>query len=281
LLSAFAVALALGEVLLGYGKEFFIATELVAILSILGLTIAGRRQGWHEKWIDYRQLSEQLRHIRFLYLTGGQSSDAGERHEYGHGGAHGSWVEWYLEATRRELGLAPITIDNENIRRVRKAFVDLELEDQCGYHRSNISRMEKIEHALHRAGDYFFGATLAACVAYLSVYGLTKIPATCEWATDLKYEIKDWVTFLTAFLPAVGAAMLGVRMQGEFASTAERSEAMAERLGELAKELHKVEHDDLTLSVLRAYVESGAETMLIEVADWRFVFRGKPLSLPA
>lgn len=280
LLSALAVALALAEIIVGFGKEAFIASEVVVILTILAITVAGRRGYWHEKWIDYRQLAEQLRHIRFLYLTGGVSSESGERHDYSHGGSHGSWVQWYYQATIREIGMAPVSGSAAYLHRVRSLFVDAELTDQRAYHASNAIRMERIEHALHRAGDYFFLLTLAACLIYLGIYALIKVESF-YWAADLKYSIKGWVTVLTALLPAIGAAMLGIRVQGEFSSSAERSEAMAERLNELAAELEKLDEQTLSLALLQTYVESAAETMLIEVVDWRFVFRGKPISLPA
>ncbi|MFO1187313.1 MAG: hypothetical protein U1E87_07595 [Alphaproteobacteria bacterium] len=88
--------------------------------------------------------------------------------------------------------------------------------------------------------------------------------------------------FLCAFLPALGAAMSGIRVQGEFASTAERSEAMAARLSQLQGEIALEEKNGETgLARLRSLIETTSETMLIEVVDWKFVFRGKPLSLPA
>jgi hypothetical protein len=76
--------------------------------------------------------------------------------------------------------------------------------------------------------------------------------------------------------------MSGIRVQGEFASTAERSEAMAARLTQLQAEIGADEKIGETgLARLRSFIETTSETMLIEVVDWKFVFRGKPLSLPA
>ncbi|GGY53934.1 DUF4231 domain-containing protein [Parvularcula lutaonensis] len=277
LLSGLAVGLALAEIVVGFGKEVFIALETVVILAIAAITIRGRKSRWHEKWIDYRQLAEQLRHARFLYLTGASLGAVSQRHDYGSAPA-GSWVEWYNKMSLRELGLPAAVSDRNYISKVRQLFMETELENQLAYHEANAHRMEHLEHRLHKVGDSLFLLTLVTCLVFLGSH------AAYEWgglkqAKTFKYAIKGWVTVLTALLPAIGAAMLGIRVQGEFGSTAERSEATAERLEEIARDLE--EKEAISFSSLRSYVEASAETMLVEVVDWRFVYRGKPISLPA
>jgi hypothetical protein len=138
-----------------------------------------------------------------------------------------------------------------------------------------------MEHSLHTVGESLFMLTLAVCATYFFVSFLHK-PPMGEAHTLKAGSLPNWVMFLSAFLPALGAAMSGIRVQGEFASTAERSEAMAARLTQLQLEIQADEKIGETgLARLRSFIETTSETMLIEVVDWKFVFRGKPLSLPA
>lgn len=278
LAAAAAVFLALLDLVLGYGKPIWVSIEVVVIFFILTLTLAGRRGRWHEKWIDYRQVAEQLRQMRFVFLCGGEMPEGGDVRLFAEtDAAERTWVQWYVKATERELGLAPVRADHGYADTVRAYFASAELDQQIGYHSRNYDRMARMERALHRTGYVFFGLTLAACLAYLAF----SAAAAFEGARDLQAASAQWITMATALFPALGAAMLAIRSQGEFGSAGERSHAMAQRLGEIRQRLATHPDGALGAAELRAYVDATIETMVMEVADWRFVFRGKPLSLPA
>ena len=46
------------------------ALELLITLAIILNAIIGKRQQWHRRWLDYRQLAERLRPMRTLKLLG-------------------------------------------------------------------------------------------------------------------------------------------------------------------------------------------------------------------
>jgi hypothetical protein len=54
---------------------------------------------------------------------------------------------------------------------------------------------------------------------------------------------------------------------------------MARHLDGIAKALR--EREDLDFSFVSNLGRTAAETMLADIADWRFVFRGKSLTLPS
>lgn len=293
LMGAIAVFLALIALLGNLSEPWLIAAEAgeaLAIASILAVTTMGRKRRWHERWIDYRQLAEQLRHLRFLYLTGGASANMTPRHNYDSGSSEGGWVQWYYQATMRELGLAPACATPDYLNAVKDLFLEEEISGQISYHERNASRMHRMEHSLHGLGELLFVATLLIVSGYL-LFTLADLMAGSgghghadghDAPGFMPGSVKAWVMFLCAFLPALGAAMSGIRVQGEFASTAERSEAMAARLSQLQGEIATEEKNgESGLARLRSLIETTSETMLIEVVDWKFVFRGKPLSLPA
>ncbi len=281
LLSALAVFLALFELMIGFGKPLWISMEVVTILAVLYITLRGKKNRWHERWIDYRQLAEQLRHLRYLYLSGGASRDAQAAQSQDLAGEDGSWAQWYYQATMRELGMASAQCTSSFKDQLTDLFIRDELNKQIDYHKAKSADLHHMEHALHITGEYVFGATLAICLAFLALIvaaGIEGVP----FAYDLKKLVQGPVTAATGFLPALGAALFGIRVQGEFASTADRSIAMMRRLSTTRTELEALLSKGApTMRELRRNIESAAETMLIEIVDWRFVYSSKPLSLPA
>jgi hypothetical protein len=281
LLSAVAVFLALLELVTGGWKSIWISIEVVTILVVLFITMQGKRNRWHEKWIDYRQLAEQLRHLRYLFLSGGQPRDSrNSQQSDGHQGSQ-SWVQWYYQSTVRELGLANIQCTDPFRNQLMNSYLNDELEPQISYHAAKSHTLHQMEHALHKFGEWSFGATLAICLSFLVVLMAAKFDPTGT-AYAIKSAFKGWVTMATAFLPALGAASFGIRVQGEFASTSNRSQAMSRRLAATRDELKIYQNSGPpNLRDLRRNIETAIETMMIEIVDWKYVFSSKPLSLPA
>ncbi len=284
LFAAVAVFLALFDLVaggLGFGsKTLWIGSEVAIIVMILIVTTAGKRGRWHEKWIDYRQLAEELRQYRLYYLTLGR--DAGSDLSKGEGGEAASWVDWYFAATCREAGMTSGVFDAASIRRTADTVLKEEITPQIAYHEKKAGTLHILEHRLHHLGEYAFGATLLVCLFYLGLVVLAgKEPGLATWAYETKNGAKGVVTMMTGFLPALGAAFFGVRVQGEFGSTAERSHATAAQLKTLAEKFEALSAAQTPrLEVLRLRVEETARAMLMENMDWRMLYISKPLNLP-
>lgn len=280
LLSAAAVFLALLGLIVG-GKQFWISLEVIVILHVLFLTLRGKKNRWHERWIDYRQLAEQLRHLRYLYMSGGLSRESRGQQSSESGLQDRSWVQWYYQASVRELGMATAKCSDTFRSQLTRSFVYEELDPQISYHQSKSISLHKMEHALHKVGEWVFWATLAICVGFLALYIASKFDAT-HTIEHFIHSINYPVTMATAFLPSLGAAMFGIRVQGEFASTGQRSQAMNRRLSVTRSDLAPyIESAPPNMRDLRRNIETAAETMMIEIIDWKFVYSSKPLSLPA
>ncbi|MEM8772291.1 MAG: hypothetical protein AAGD92_11630 [Pseudomonadota bacterium] len=284
LFAAAAVFLALFDLVaggFGFGsKTIWISVEVTLIVLILGVTIAGKRGRWHEKWIDYRQLTEELRQYRLYFLTLGRGLS--EDMAKGEGGEAAGWVDWYFAATRREAGMTSGSFAQSDIRLIANIILNEEIRPQIAYHDRKAHTLHAMEHRLHHLGEYAFGATLIVCLAYLSLaFSAGKETEFQKWAYATKNDIKGAVTLLTGFLPSLGAAFFGIRVQGEFASTAERSHATAAQLKTIAAKFEQLASgDNPRLSVLRTRVEEAARAMLMENMDWRLLYISKPLNLP-
>lgn len=284
LFAAVAVFLALIDLVTGplgfASKTVWISIEVTIIVMIMGVTIAGKRGRWHEKWIDYRQLAEELRQYRLYFLTLGRV--APDEAPLGEGGAAAGWVDWYFAATRREAGMTSASFDRQTVRDMAETLLHEEIRPQIAYHDKKAHTLHAMEHRLHHLGEYAFGATLLVCLVYLTLaISAGKEPGFPKWAYETKNDIKYIVTMLTGFLPALGAAFFGIRVQGEFGSTAERSHATAAQLKSIAERFETLAQSETPrLKELRVRVEEAARAMLMENLDWRLLYISKPLNLP-
>ncbi len=268
-LAAIAVLLALSGPLAPAYKLPLILIELGVIFIIFINTRAGTRAGWHECWMDDRHLAEQLRSLAMASALGNLNLRASAGVD---AGALPGWVHWLVRATARELGLPHATADQNYLARVHGAALSL-IDDQIAYHRANANRMHKLERRLHHAGEFLFGGTIVACSAWI-ICKLAGVPMSFGGNGIGLTEI---VTALTAAMPALGAALYGIRMQGDFAGIAQRSEATVARLERLKRAL---KDDPLEYARLIARLRRLADIMLTDVAHWRTTYQARPLKLP-
>jgi hypothetical protein len=261
LLSATAVFIALA------GAVFEVAhyVELGVIVGILVIVGVGWWSHWHEQWIEYRELAENLRHGRFLAFV----SEFGRIHATrGHSSNRGSsWIVWYLRATMREIGLPTAILNHTYQWRLLQATLQQEIKGQIRYHKSNNTIMDRIDRWLHRAGILCFIGVL--CLLLMFMLGVTCLGGS--------------LTFWTAGLPALGASLAGIRAQGDFEGSKERSARMLDALDALEDDYEKARDmtPDLSLSETSTLLISTARLMSEDVAAWQELYGRKWLSLPA
>lgn len=286
LFAAVAVFLALFDLIaggMGFGsKTIWIGLEVTIIVLILVVTTAGKKGRWHEKWIDYRQLAEEMRQYRLYFLTLGRSENMDDFAQ-GEASETAGWVDWYFSATRREAGMISACFDAKAVREMAEIILNEEIRPQIAYHNRKAGTLHKMEHRLHHLGEFAFAMTLLICLCYLGLvfFKSGDFGAIKEFAYDAEKKVKNGVTMMTGFLPALGAAFFGIRVQGEFASTAERSHATAAQLKAITEKFELLTHSDSArLETLRLRVAEAARAMLMENMDWRLVYISKPLNLP-
>jgi hypothetical protein len=117
---------------------------------------------------------------------------------------------------------------------------------------------------LHRRLDWaglgLFALTLVVAGAHAAEVGLPSLGA----ALSLPHVL----TFLAIVLPAVGAALAGIRAHREYLRNAERYAAMVRVLGEIGDEIEEARE----WLALTDQLEMANEIMLRENQDWRVVF---------
>ncbi|MBY0583173.1 MAG: hypothetical protein K2P68_09695 [Sphingomonas sp.] len=266
-LAAMAVVLSLLSLALpAAAKPALITLELLTIGAILALTRAGNRAGWHRRWLDNRMLAERVRCLAI-------SSQLGDLNLRVGGDIAIGWVDWYVRATARQVGLPSACIDADFLRCVRADLTDL-IEAQIAYLSVDAHRMHRLEHRLHTLGTLLFGLTGLTCVGML-IFKLTQ--AAVGGMEEVAHALTIAATIVSASLPAIGAAIYGIRMQGDFAGIAERSHALADRLSRMRD---VIAQDDLSFDTLRRRIRRVADLLADDLTSWLQTYHARPLVLP-
>jgi len=260
--AALAVLLSLlGLALPPAAKPVLITLELVIIGSILIRTMRGNRAGWHRRWLDNRALAERL---RCLAVSAGLG-DLNLR------GGH-DWVASHCRATARAIGLPNGVVDDACLAGVKAALTRL-IDGQITYLSAEASQMHRLEHRLHRLGTWLFAATALACIGLLLFKALgTMLPGH----DALAHPATIAATIIGAALPAFGAAIYGIRMQGDFAGTAERAGELADRLRIVSRAIDQAAGFD----ALHRACRSATSLLTADVASWLHSTKARPLALP-
>jgi hypothetical protein len=105
-------------------------------------------------------------------------------------------------------------------------------------------------------------------------------PSAAERLELCLFDLKNWVTFAAALLPALGAALAGIRDTGDFVR-------FSKRLAKTAASLHDLQHDaarakrKLMLEVTGDVLLSTAQVLTEDLTARQSVYGHKRLQLPA
>ena len=181
----------------------------------------------------------------------------------------------------REVGLPGATLDRNYQRPLLQAVLRHEVREQRHWHEANADAMAKVDHTLHHWADRSFHYTFGAlCIGLvLLVFIILVLPEQQEHAV-LKLA-KPWLLLFAAGLPALGAALTGIKVQGEFEEAKERSDRMIAELNALEStylsEIEQPPQLDRTAEIL---IET-ARILSEDLAAWQELYGRKRLSLPA
>jgi hypothetical protein len=191
----------------------------------------------------------------------------------------------------REIGMPNAVLDATYQWQLLNATLTHEIEGpdgQLAYHRANIVSARLIDHRLHQLGVGCFIVTFIILLLFLLGYGVELIVERASAAdthgagtSKLLTFAKQGVTFLAAGLPALGAALAGIRVQGDFESSREGSEAMVDALEQLAQDYRTAESGRIDLEETARMLITTAQTMSEDVEAWQELYGRKRLTLPA
>ncbi len=263
----------------------FMGGEFFLLIFILFIYKTGRKGRWHERWIDYRLLAEYLRQLFFLIPLGPSELSSPHLPKYmSSGDPKNTWMYWHYLALRREIGLTAAEFNGKYLEAVR-SFLNSEqgIRGQIDYHEQNAERLEKLDSRFAAAGMRTFWVAMA--LAFVAL-----IPGFNEWLLDSlakhylvlhPHRVEIAFGLLATGLPAVGAALAGIRSQGEFERVKKRSRAMLQTLRRICAELENcTSHQTVSFAVLDVIAADAGQLMVDELLDWRIVFKDRPLPEP-
>jgi hypothetical protein len=263
LFAAAAVAAIAGQFLFAPGTPDLAWIEVGLLLALTLIVAVGRWRRFRDRWISYRFLAERLRSAFFLALAGlGVRREArpqgvypGRRSEEWVGRA---FVEVWDQRPQTELAES----DVENLRRfLATAWID----DQRRYH-EKMSRKHAGRHwRLSRLSELLLAATMLAAVLHAVGVGEHDSVGPLEWS--------DLLVFLAISLPALAAAVSGIRVQREYERNAERYSGMRKILEGLRARMERA----ADLEAVRGIAIETEELMLQENSDWFALMRFRGL----
>jgi hypothetical protein len=269
-LSAIAVNIALFGLIVPKAKIVLVVIELLVIGLLFLNTNAGTKGDWHRKWLQYRYLAETLRPLAYLKRTGliGPPFRSDVARGPLHRQAGADWTRWYAAAVWRQMDWPVGEQSADSIRALADEVVTEQILPQAAYHKVNAERMHKLDHRLHEIGNFLMGAVIASC--FLFIVGYFLVP---QWTASLTGAF----IFLTAGLPAIGAAAFGMRGHGEHLLAASRSAHTVAALTANAQRLREV----TKLEQLASELETSAAIMLSDLNEWTATYRERSLEIPA
>ena len=253
--------------------------EACVLVFMVGLPLLARHRRWHQRWLEYRILAELIRELRVLIpLGGGRPLPRTPAHLASYGDPTQSWMYWQVRAIARAAGLPDATVNAAYVADQLAYLSDFigapgEGRDrprgQIGFHHANCERMERIHHRLHRMALLLFVATIVG-VALNWFIPLVMLREP-NW-------LGRWLILISAFFPALGAALASINNQGEFARLQRRSRAMAEGFAALKTRTAGLRDQDAgaTLAEVTALAAQMAAMMVDENIDWRIVVLDLP-----
>ena len=291
-----ALAVLIGLLSVLFWGRFGAPAKLVS-LALEGtiLWLAGTRlyrpahnNSWHERMVEVRVLAELLRHQRFVYAFGGaeRPDRSGERSWR----EPDAWLSWYVRATIRELGFPAVPLSPDYRRKALAAFQTEELHDQIGYNERELNRAKLIDETLGTfvEGAWWWAVAIAAggWLLVLVLYIVEVSHGAYAGAAEswLDHAVKPVLVIILAFLPALIAAVHGVRFQMEFANATKRAETTLRELRTLDDEHVKpLLAEDAPPGRREAYglVRDANEAMVADLTGWSNVYQGKSPEPPA
>jgi len=262
-----------------------VLVELLMIIGSVTIVAHGRNRRWHERWLEYRALAESLRHGRYLAYV----SEFGRIHDSTPPSQREpSWVLFYIRATMREVGVPGAKLDATYQWQILNATLRDEIEKQVDYHKSNSEAAHRIDHRLHRLGNYCFFVTIAMLGVFLLGYladvvfdRATSHGPVAAWLDHALHAFKPWMILAAAGLPALGAAVSGIRVTGDFEGSERHSHRMLHELAALTEDYMAATSRDAGLNATSELLIATARSMSEDLAAWQELYGRKRLTLPA
>ncbi len=264
LLAAAAVTVVATQVIFAHKQTRIVVAEAALLVVLLVAPLITRRRRVLDRWISYRFLAERLRSSYFLALAGtGDRSDRPRRPTY----LPDPSEAWIRRALTEVTGRRPdIHIGRPDVVALRGYLGEHWIGGQIRYHREAAGRQGTWEGRLFLATGLLFGITLIAAVLHVLNIGENSRQGV-PWA--------DVIVVVSICMPAIGAAVHGIRSQAQFRRQCERYTRMANLLEQIKTDMDQAQ----SLAQIREVAAETERLMREENSDWFGVMRFHDIEL--
>ncbi|MFI5016258.1 MAG: hypothetical protein ACHQAY_28320, partial [Hyphomicrobiales bacterium] len=222
---------------------------------------------WQRRWLEYRQLAERLRCLRYLRLAGVADAEDALR-------LAASWPVWYATRLARMLGPCAAPAPSQ-ARAVLDHLLQAEIGEQIDYHRGAIRRFTAIDARTRIMARVMLGLTVAigAAIFVLSINNLSLL----SWSGVASLGLSA--------APAVVTGLNAFRAEFDLVRLTERSTRLARGLWRLERaaseraEIEEAAEEGAAAETMpaldRTVARRAASLMLEEVSQWRFVLEAR------
>ena len=234
--------------------------EFLILLVIYGVLRVADRRKVHKKWVETRFLTERIRSAIFLLACGVKPSAVSLSPFTKPALRSDDWIVRTLaEIMARAGDAAP---DDRGVCPDCVAFIRARwIGDQIRFHAAKAGKAGRLSRRLEKAGRAAFLAAIGASAWHLISLLIGHggfLPA-----------LEKPAIFLAIILPALGAAIGGVRTHREYSRLEKRSQSMEAALRELDQKFAAV----ADFAELEARLQEADRMMLQETQDWMMLMR--------
>jgi hypothetical protein len=248
--------------------------EMGVLALMLAVFLANRMWEWQEKSINFRLYAERQRHGGMLMLLGVDPVDTTTLPaQYADLHPHKTWVGLAFERTVNRLeekfdrdikhagkaSMADLLADPRYLDAARRHLRDKWINEQATYFDRTANRYEALHLILESIGFSALILTFALCL--LHAFGRV-----------------DALSFVGSVGPALGGAAGALGAQAEVGRLRDRARAMHRSLYRRRWQFDRL--DGRPLEVQQRFAEATARELLNEVAEWRVVFKFRPIKSP-
>lgn len=250
--------------------------ELLTLLCIGGVVLFNQfdRHNNHSVWMTFRPAAEALRISAMLH--GLMASLDSFRSSNWRNDRDGKAVlskphHWLVTQLMREAGVpARARHCLEERQDDNKLALTALLQDQIGFHRSTAHKTEHLHHRLHLATSAVYGIVLLTVLLHL--YAL----ADSHSALGHWIHQQRWPLLITAFFPALAAALHGISTKLQLAQVAHSSETALHALQDLLPAIDVCAKP----MALRAVALEAAGVMYAEHNGWNGLMEHQTVTIP-
>jgi hypothetical protein len=254
-----AVVSGLIGILFPAASSYTIVIQGAVTALLLFDNVIANKQRWHERWIGYRLLAEQLRILRYSQPYAIALKRASQRIE----SSSPSWTEWFVRRAARAMGLPNGRLDADVVSAAMARLGRSEIEGQISYHRKTYRQLGVLDRRLRLAANVclLLGVAVAATAIAVQFIGSSN-----------KLELARFTTVLLSVLPAMLVAFAGIRAQTDAVRLIERSMWSAAALTRLQR---RVEEMPASYDNLADATRDTASFIMAEISEWRFVLESR------